>query len=62
MLEIKIFAEVYFVYKKLKITMIARCNLFNTIAIIIILDTLYHDFEVIMASILKTRDKTIKKI
>lgn len=37
-------------------------DLFDKIAIIIILNTLYSNFEATMASILKTRNKSIEKI
>lgn len=42
--------------------MIAECNFFNKITIIIILNILYNNFETIMASMLKSREKTIKEI
>lgn len=59
---IEIFVEVRFFSKRLKAVMIARRNPFDTIAIIIILDILYHDFELTIASILETVDKTIEEI
>lgn len=37
-------------------------NLFDTIAIVIIFDTLHSDFEAITAGMLETKDKTIKEI
>lgn len=40
--------------------MILKNNLFNKIIILIILYTLYSDFEVIIASILKIENKTRK--
>lgn len=39
----------------------AGYDLFDTIAIVIILDTLHSNFELITASILETRDKTIEE-
>lgn len=42
--------------------MIVGYDLFNIITIIIIINTLYSNFEIIIASILTTRIKTIKKI
>lgn len=59
---IEIFTEVYFFYKKLKVAIIKKYNLFNIIIIIIILNTLYCNFKVISISILETGDKTIKEI
>lgn len=37
-------------------------NSFNIIAIIIIFNILYNNFKIIIANILKTKNKTIKKI
>lgn len=42
--------------------MTAEHDAFDTIVIVILLDTLRSDFKAIMANILKTRDKTIQKI
>lgn len=42
--------------------MTLKHDFFNTIAIIIILDTLYKNFETIMTNMLKTGDKSIEKI
>lgn len=42
--------------------MIAEQDSFNTITIVIILDTLQSNFERIIVSMLKTRGKTIKEI
>lgn len=39
-----------------------KCNLFDTIAIVIILNIVYNKFEAIRASIVVTRDKTIEEI
>ena len=42
--------------------MIVKCDPFDTIVIVIILDTLYRDFKTIIVSILETGVKTIKEI
>lgn len=42
--------------------MIVEQDFFNTIVIVIILNILHGNLELTMASILKTRDKTIKEI
>ena len=42
--------------------MIAGRNLFNTIAIITILNILHTNFEATIASMLETGDKTIEEI
>ena len=39
-----------------------ECNLFDTIAIVIILDTLHSNFEATTVSIFETGDKIINKI
>lgn len=59
---VKIFAEVYFLYKQLKAAIIAERKLFNTITVVIILNTLYNNFETIMASIFETKNKSIEEI
>lgn len=61
-LIIKILAKVCFFCKQLKTAMIARYNLFNIIAIIIILDTLYSNFKVTKINMFQTSNKTIEKI
>lgn len=40
----------------------SRCNPFDTITIVIILDILYSDFKTTRASMFETEDKTIKEI
>ena len=42
--------------------MVTRYNLLNIILIIIIFDNLYNNFKIIIASILKTKNKTIEEI
>lgn len=42
--------------------MTIKYNPFDIIIIVMILNTLYNNFEIIMASILEIGDKTIKKI
>lgn len=59
---VEIFAEVHFFYKPLKVIMTVRCHLFDTIAIVIIFNTLYSNFKVTIASILEIEDKTIEEI
>ena len=46
----------------MKIIIPAKCILFNKIAIFIIFNILYSNFVITTASILKTRDKSIKEI
>lgn len=58
----KIFVEVFFFCKQLKLAMIAGWDFFNTITIVIIFDDLYNNFETTIVSIVKTKNKTIKKI
>ena len=59
---VEIFAEVRYLYKQLKTTMIEGRDLFDTIAIVIALDTLHNNFDTITARMLKTRDKSIDEI
>lgn len=40
----------------------ARCDFFDTIVIVIILDILYSNFELTTTSMLETKDKAIKEI
>lgn len=58
----KIVAKLYFFYKQLKVAIIMEYDLFDTITIIIILDTLHNDLGVTTASILEIGKKTIEKI
>ena len=46
----------------MKIIIIEKCNLFNTIVIVIIFNILNSNFEVITANMLKIKNKTIKEI
>ncbi len=59
---VEIITKVRFFCKQLKTLITARCNLFDTIIIVIILDILYSNFKIIIASILKSRIKIIKEI
>lgn len=58
----KIFVKVHFFYKRLKVAIIVRRDLFDIIAIVIILDTLYNNFESTITSMFETGNKTIKEI
>ena len=58
----QIFAEVRYLYKRLCIAMTPGRDLWDTIAIVIALDTLYDDFETTTTSLLETGDKTIDQI
>lgn len=55
----QIFAKVRYLCKYLCIVMPSRRDLWDTIAIVIILDILYDNFEMTMTSLLESRDKTI---
>lgn len=46
----------------MKAVIIVRYNLFDIIIIIIIIDILYNNFKIIMASILKLKNKIIEEI
>lgn len=55
-------AEIHYFCKQLKVVIIIRHDFFNIIIIVIILHILYNNFEITIASMLKTRDKTIEEI
>lgn len=55
----KIFTKVRYLCKGLHKAMTLGQDLWDTIAIIIALDTLYDNFEMTTVSLLKTADKTI---
>lgn len=55
----KIFTKVRYLYKGLHKAMTPGQDLWDTIAIIIALDTLYDNFEMTTVSLLKTANKTI---
>lgn len=57
-----IFAIVGFLIKQFQIVFILDCNIWNKIAIIIVLDSLYNNFKVTTTSILECKNKTIKEI
>lgn len=61
-MESKNIYKMYFFYNHLKIIIIEKCNLFNTIVIVIIFNILNSNFEVITANMLKIKNKTIKEI
>ncbi len=58
----QIFAEVRYLFKRLQITMTPGRDLWDTIAIVIALDTLNDDFDRTTASLLESDDKTIDQI
>ena len=60
--EIENFAEVQYLCKHLKAVMTKIRDPFETIAIVIVLDTLYDDYDTTTASIFKTRNKSIDKV
>ena len=59
---VEIFAEVRYLCKRLKAAMTEGRDPFDTIAIVIALDTLYNDFDTTKASMLETEDKSIDEI
>ncbi len=59
---VEIFAEVRYLCKRIKAAMTERRDLFNTIAIVIALDTWHNDFDTTIASMLETGDKSIDEI
>lgn len=58
----QIFAEVRYLCKRLRAAMTPGRDLWDTIAIVIALDTLHDDFDTTTASLLETGDKTIDHI
>ena len=58
----QIFAKVRYLYKCLRIAMTPGHDLWDTIAIVIAINTLHDDFNTITASLLENRDKTINRI
>lgn len=59
---IKIFVKMKYFFKWLWLAMILNRNLWNKIAIVIILDSLYEDFDTITVSLLEIGNKTIYQI
>ena len=58
----QIFAEVKYLCKRLRLAMTPGRDLWDTIAIVIALDSLHKDFDTTTASLLETVDKTIDQI
>lgn len=58
----QIFAEVQYLCKRLWIAIISNRDLWDIIAIVIALNTLYKDFETMTVSFLETGNKIINKI
>lgn len=56
-----IFANVQFLIKQLQATITSDCNIWDSIAIIVALDSLYNNFDITNKSILKQDDKKIDK-
>ena len=59
---IQIFAEIRYLCKRLRTAMTPNRDLWDTIAIVIALDSLHQDFDTTTASLLETGDKTIDEI
>lgn len=58
----QIFAEVYYLYKRFRISITPDWDIKDTIAIVITPDILHNNFYTTTASLLKTRDKKINQI
>lgn len=58
----QIFTEVRYLCKRLRIAMTPGRDFWDTIAIVIALDTLHNDFDTTTASLLEMGDKTIDQI
>ena len=58
----QIFAKVCYLCKRLRTAMTPNRDLWDTIAIVVALDTLHDDFDTTTASLLETGDKTIDEI
>ena len=61
-LVVKIFAEVQYLCKRLKVAMTKERDPFKTIAIVIALNTLYDDYDTTIVSMLETGNKSINEI
>ena len=59
---LQIFAEVQYLCKRLRIAITSNRDLWDTIAIVIALDTLYEGFDMTTASLLEMVNKTIDEI
>lgn len=55
----QIFAKIKYLYKRLRIVIRSNQDLWDTIAIMIILNTLYEDNNITTASLLEADDKMI---
>lgn len=58
----QIFVEVQYFCKRLKTPMILGWNCWDNIAIVIALDSLYDNFNMTMASLLKIENRTVNQI
>lgn len=58
----QIFVELQYLYKQLQTVMTPNQDLWDTITIVIALNTLHKDFKTTTASLSKTSDKTIDEI
>lgn len=61
-LIIQIFTKVKYLFKRLCMTITLSRDLWDTIAIVIALDSLHEDFDTTTASLLETGNKTINQI
>ena len=57
-----VFADVRMLTKRLRAALTPNRNIYNSIAIVIALDSIHNDFETKTSSLLETGDKTIDKI
>lgn len=58
----QIFAKVKYLYKHLQTTITLNCDLWDIIAIVIVLNSLHNNFDITIISLLETKDKSIDKI
>lgn len=58
----QIFAKMKYFYKRLQIVMMLGQNLWDTIAIVITLNSSYKDFDTTTANLLEEGDKPIDQI
>lgn len=56
------FADVYFLVKWLQLIITPNCDIWDSIAIVVVLDSLHNDFKTTTNSILKSGDKSIDEI
>lgn len=57
-----VFAEVCFLTKQFKAAITPGKNIWDIIAIVVALNSLYNDFEPIIASMLESKEKSIEEI